>query len=275
MGTDGKAIREAILDAVAGAAEKVMPRTLEKRICAERDVGRTPVRVAIRDLVETGELAYTYGFGRTFLEISFNRPVRVSDTVVLKPPGVTHAAGPRERVITLQAGAAFGTGAHPTTRLSLKGIEFLAERGCLDAAQEPPAVLDIGTGSGVLAIAALRFGAGTALGLDIDPCAIGEARENVRLNGMAGRITIEDRPPDTLGGGYALVTANLRYPTLRTLYPTLLRITTPDCCMVFSGIKEEEVEGVLALYTESHFECLKSESEKGWACVVLARIPVS
>ncbi len=271
MGEGGEQIRDAILRAVGESAEKVTPGTLEKRICRDSSAGRRPVRLAIRDLVEAGELSYTYGFGRTFLEISYNRPVRVSEAVVLKPPGVSYSAGPREQVITLQAGAAFGTGAHPTTRLSIRGIEYLAYRTRFPGSSGRPAVLDIGTGSGVLAIAAVRFGAAMAVGLDIDPCAINEARENVCLNGMEERIVIDDCPPESLGRKFTLVTANLRYPTLRTLYPTILEMTEDESWLVFSGLKKDEADGVIALYAERFFTCVSHESEKDWACVVFSR----
>lgn len=271
MTAGGEAIREMVLRAVGASAEKVTPATLEKRIRREACAGRGAVRSAIRELVEAGELAYAYGFGRTCLEISYNRPVRVSDLVVLKPPGVSHTPRPGERVITLQPGAAFGTGSHPTTRLSLRGIEYLACRTGFPGASRPARVLDIGTGSGVLAIAAVRFGADSAVGLDIDPCAISEARENVRLNGLEERILIDDTPPECLETRFTLVTANLRYPTLRALCPTLLELTEAESWLLFSGIRRDEADGVIALYGEHHFKCQARECEKEWASVVLSR----
>ena len=104
----------------------------------------------------------------------------------------TPAAGvdPGDIVVNIKAGAAFGTGCHPTTRLALTGLEKVCKNNLIPIGTENCRVLDIGTGSGVLSIAALKMGLDQGIGLDIDPCARAEAAENAVLNGLSKRLEI-------------------------------------------------------------------------------------
>ena len=104
--------------------------------------------------------------------------LRVGRRIVIVPAWEAYAPAPGEVVIRLEPGMAFGTGLHPTTRLCLEALEAHLAPGCT--------VLDVGTGSGVLAIAAAKLGARSVLALDADPVAVSVARENVALNGVAG-----------------------------------------------------------------------------------------
>jgi ribosomal protein L11 methyltransferase len=259
-----------ILEMVTGSPERLTPLELKRRVgqaCQPRDRGR--IESAIKRLVEQKELAYTYQFGHSFLEPSFEKPVRVTNAMVLKPPACDYDALPDDVVLTIKAGAAFGTGCHPTTRLSLMGLEKVFTDYPTRANHQDQRVLDIGTGSGVLAIAALKRGLDRGIGLDIDPCARFEAAENAALNGLSKRLEISDRSLDTLEGRFFLITANLRLPTLKAYFNQMARLIVADGFLVVSGITSNEIM-ILKDLVEIHTlrVCWEGE-ELGWGALVL------
>jgi ribosomal protein L11 methyltransferase len=119
--------------------------------------------------------------------------MRIGRRLVIRPTWRRHRHSPDDVVLALDPGMAFGTGLHPTTRLCLAAVEGLAWRGVLDGAR----VLDVGCGSGILAIAALKLGAASALGVDTDPIAIEATLANARRNALARRLRA--REPDRRG----------------------------------------------------------------------------
>jgi ribosomal protein L11 methyltransferase len=266
---DGSApaeIRGKVLDLIDG--RRRTPGEIFRALAGGSAARRQNLREAIRELVAGGELEYASEHGRTFLVPSFDRPVRVSGRVVLTPPGRAFHAGPQDVVVRIGAGAAFGAGRHPTTRLALRGIEFAL--GLLP--QRPGrAVLDIGTGTGVLAIAAVKLGVERGLGIDIDPGALAEAAENIGLNGLAGRIEITDRALEAVTGPFALVTANLRPPTLVELAARIAALAEPHGALVLSGLRCEEQDSVVPAYCGRNYECVWVSAEDDWAGVVLRR----
>jgi len=256
------------LRVVAEATYRVTPPVLEKSFAGNFDLTKKEVKAVIRDLVAEGELAYTYEFGTTFLEISFNKPVRVSTHVVLKPPEHHYQSETEDVVIAIKPGAAFGDGRHPTSRLAIRGIEYVHKASDLDWPADQNRVLDIGTGSGILVIAAVRMGIDQGLGIDIDPSARAEAGENVSLNQLDDRIEISDQSLETIDGSFNLVTANLRYPTLKKICPILTKIMHPEGFIVCSGIRSLELTGLIKAYENKDFKCLWSEHSHDWAGVV-------
>jgi len=251
------------------AGRRQTPADILKALSHPPVFPKTAVQDAIRELVASGALAYTAEYGRTFLEPSFDRPVRVSERIVLTPPDRDVPPGPGEIVVRLRPGAAFGVGRHPTTRLSLRGIEFALSGGGAARPRAGSRVLDIGTGSGVLTIAAVKLGIENGVGLDIDPCAVAEASHNVRLNGLAGRIAISDRGLEGLEGVFSLVVANLRLPTLARLAAAIAALTMPGGALVVSGVQQEEQAAVCAAYGRQRFECAWSVAEDRWVGLVL------
>ncbi len=175
------------------------------------------------------------------------------------------------KAIDISKGASFGFGDHPTTRLAIQGIEAaLSENhGILKA--DNSRALDIGTGSGVLAIAAVLLGIKRAVGIDIDPCARDEAQKNIKLNGLEHRIKILDTSVEDIKETYSLITANLRYPTLKRLCSHIAKITQKKGAVVVSGIKSDEVEDLLDNFTQNGFQCTWKAFEKDWAGMVLSR----
>lgn len=261
-------VREEALQVVAESTTRVTPPVLEKKLIEDHGLTKKQVRAVIRDLVSDGELAYTYEFGSTFLELSFNKPVRVSTRVVLKPPGHHFQPQSQDVVIQIKPGAAFGDGRHPTSRLAVRGIEYVLKEFNLDVTAEHSRVLDIGTGSGILVLTAVKMGIHRGVGIDIDPAARSEARENVSLNRLAEQIEISDQYLESFVGPFNLVTANLRYPTLKKICPYLRKITHPKGFIVFSGIRSHESANLIKAYDRRNFEFLWQEDTHDWAGVV-------
>lgn len=259
-----------ILDTVQNSHRKLTPQEIAKAIVEASDnfKGRD-VRNGIRELVNSGDLAYTNMFGRTFVECSFNKPVKISDRITLSPPDNSYEPGIDEIVVRLQHGASFGTGSHPTTRLCLKSLDFAFNKDFSNLRNG--SALDIGTGSGVLAIASVLLGMDNATGLDIDPCSISEARTNVTLNNLDDKISISDLPIEEINGSYNLILANLRYPTIRSIYSKLVDLTLDNAAIIISGIKDEELDGVNSLYSERYFKKIYQECEKGWASIAFVK----
>ncbi|MEK4275480.1 50S ribosomal protein L11 methyltransferase [Paenibacillus sp. FSL R7-0026] len=113
------------------------------------------------------------------------KPVRVSERLTIKPTWEEYTPeSPDEKIIELDPGMAFGTGTHPTTSLCLRTLETVIQGG--------EEVIDVGTGSGILAIGAIKLGAKHVLALDLDPVAVISARENVELNGLEQQITVKE-----------------------------------------------------------------------------------
>ncbi|MBT8368535.1 MAG: 50S ribosomal protein L11 methyltransferase, partial [Deltaproteobacteria bacterium] len=175
---------------VTTSPAKITPLALEKRLFEKYELNKKQIKSVIRDLVAAGELSYTYEYGSTYLERSFAKAVRISKHVVLQPLGHHYRSHPNDVVVEIKPGASFGAGNHPTTRLAIKGIEFVLLGGQVVDKRHNTSVLDIGTGSGVLLITAILCGLETGLGIDIDACAQVEAAENVRINGLEDRVVV-------------------------------------------------------------------------------------
>jgi ribosomal protein L11 methyltransferase len=174
-------------------------------------------------------------------------------------------------VIRILPGAAFGAGRHPTTRLALKGIDFILGSHGRSLVRGGSRVFDIGTGSGVLAMAAVLLGIETGLAVDIDPCAVAEAKANVGLNGLSERIAVSSRTAETIEGRYQLVTANLRTPTLSRLAPHIAAHVDPRGALVISGIRTEECEALLGEFEKHFLNAVWRDEEQEWVGLVLTR----
>jgi ribosomal protein L11 methyltransferase len=197
--------------------------------------------------------------------------VRITRRIFLTPPEFDAPPADGSLQIRIMPGAAFGCGRHPSTRLALRGIE---QALCGDAQPGRPSgsmVLDIGTGSGVLAIAAVKLGIQRGIGIDTDPVARAEAVKNLALNQLAAVITISDAPVEKIAEdcGFTMITANLRTPTLLRLGARIGAALAPGGRVVLSGIKSEELPDVQAVYARQGLSTLWQASEKGWTAVVL------
>ncbi len=232
---------------------------------------RRELRSAIRQLVESGELSYSYELGNSFLERSFNHPVQISKRIILTPPGHQVRSEAAMVAVRLAPGAAFGYGQHPTTRMALQAVDtaLAMAPGRADASRRR--VLDLGTGSGVLIIAAVLLGMQGGLGLDIDPCALAEAGRNVALNGLERKIRIKDTPIESQADRFSLVTANLRLPTLEKYSVQIAGTVESGGILIVSGIKTEEQAVVEKTYTALAFNKLRAWQEKRWAAILMQK----
>jgi ribosomal protein L11 methyltransferase len=264
-------IHHAILQRIADHANKITSRDLEKKIVQEISVGRREFQAALKTLIAEGELAYTYLYGCTFIEKSFNRPVRVGSQVILTPPDRHPVLNGSDIAVTLRPGASFGCGQHSTTRLAIQGIEYALKTLRICDGIPNATLLDIGTGSGVLAICALKMGIHIAIGTDMDPCAIAEAGENAKINGLSHRFTVLDIPAEEINEQFHLIAANLRYPSLARLCPYIASHIPENGAAILSGIREEEADEIKSIYAGLNLDCRWEKRENRWAGLVLVK----
>jgi ribosomal protein L11 methyltransferase len=166
--------------------------------------------------------------------------LRIGRRLVIRPTWRRHRRQPDDVVIAMDPGMAFGTGLHPTTRLCLAALEPLAEDGTLADAR----ILDVGCGSGVLAVAALLLGGASAVGVDIDPIAIESTLANARRNGLTRRVTARVGSLPTGDPPVDVVLANLIAGVLVPLAPLLHDALRTGGTLIASGIfidREAEV----------------------------------
>jgi ribosomal protein L11 methyltransferase len=159
--------------------------------------------------------------------------------------------------------AAFGTGIHPTTAMCLEAIEETVQ------SSTPGALLDVGTGSGVLALAALLMGVPRALGLDVDAEALRAAADNARLNALAPRLQLVRGGPDAVAGAWPLVVANLLAAPLVDLAPVLVRRVGHQGRLVLSGIPSSVEADVERAYQRLGMQHVRAQSRAGWSALVL------
>jgi ribosomal protein L11 methyltransferase len=165
--------------------------------------------------------------------------------------------------VQLVDGPAFGTALHPTTALCLEALQDLAAIAC------PDVVLDVGTGSGVLALAALVLGVPRALGIDIDAVALRVAAQNARINGMHRRLSLVCGGPEAIAGAWPLVLANVLAAPLIEMAPALVRLVGHDGQLVLSGIASGVAEDVDRAYRHLGLVRLRLMSRDGWVALVL------
>jgi ribosomal protein L11 methyltransferase len=166
------------------------------------------------------------------------KAARLTSRLAIKPSWESYAVQGPESVIELDPGMAFGTGLHATTRLALELIEEcfpLAGRG-------PREVLDVGTGTGILAMACALLGAGRVVALDNDPDAVQIATENVRHNRLEDLIEVSSADIEDLDGSFGLVIANIIHDTLIELAPVLRRKVAEKGFLILAGILQGEQE---------------------------------
>ena len=258
---------------VLRARHRWTPRDLESAIAARQACPRNQVRQAIRALVAEGRLEYSYTFGQSYLVMSFQHPVDIGARFTIIPPTYRGFIPSHRAPLAIQAGAAFGSGRHPTTRLGLRGLEKAWAFSRSPACSKAPVVIDIGTGSGILAIAAARLGAAAVTAVDPDPCARSEAAANIALNPGISSITVTGAAIEDLPGRYDGAMANLRPPTLIQLLPWMQSHLQPAGWMVLSGIRENEWEGLKARYAAAGYHSHWQGCDAGWTGGLFAASP--
>ena len=185
------------------------------------------------------------------------RVVRVR-RIVLAPVGVQAEPG----AVRVVDSTAFGTGLHPTTALCIEALDDVA-------ASRPDAVLDVGTGSGVLALAALRLGVRRALAIDVDEEALRVAAANARLNGLVERLELKHGGPETLDDAFPLVLANILAAPLIEMASVLVRRVGHHGRLVLSGIPSSVEADVHTAYRRLGMRRLETKARAGWVALVL------
>ena len=257
--------RRWVLELLRRSETSLTPAELTHRVRRERKVDRRAARALIQSLVAENLLAYADRHGRTVVEISLRRPVALSERVVVAPPDISVAKKTGQVVVRLQGGPAFGDGAHPTTRLSVQAIDRLLAQMVASCDCQLERTLDIGCGSGILALTALTLGIRRAVALDIDPLARAETAANARRNEMTERLAVSGDTLETLSPPFHLIIANLRPPTLRKMLPEIKRLAAPEAGLVLSGFRSEEAGALFEAVESAGIVRVHHAHEAGWA----------
>jgi len=199
------------------------------------------------------------------------KPLRVGDRVVLKPSWESYTTQPEDIVIELDPGMAFGTGLHPSTRLCIRALEKIVQPG--------DSLLDVGTGSGVLAIAGRRLGAEFMVATDIDPLAVQATIENAERNEiavgeMAGFIIQQDSVPADYAGRFSVVVANILAEILAKLFDSeydnvpLAEPLAAGGKMILAGILAEKADIVIEAAERHGLSFVEQLQEEDWVAIV-------
>ena len=186
-------------------------------------------------------------------------PTWVEHDLVVCPAWVPFDGAPGVTVLRIEPGATFGLGDHPTTVLSMRALRR--------SMRPEAAVLDVGCGTGVLAIAAARFGAGRVDAIDISPVSLTVATENARRNDVAGIVSVSTEPLAHVEGPYDIVVANILAPTLVELAGDLRRVVAPDGVLIVSGLLAEHHEHVEAALAP--MRRIGRDVREGWVALTL------
>ncbi len=195
---------------------------------------------------------------------AYYKPVYAGDRIVIKPSWESHDPKPGEMVLELDPGMAFGTGTHPTTVMCIKFLEKIIKGG--------ETVFDIGTGSGILAIAAARLGAGRVRAVDIDEVAVKVARANVVLNGVDNTVEVmAGNLLDRISGQTDVLVANIVTDAVIRICPAAARTVRPGGEFIASGIVAPRAEEVRRKVEEAGFVVAEVTREGDWAALTATR----
>jgi len=192
------------------------------------------------------------------------RPIEIGKSILIKPTWCTEQNTGNRIVIQIDPKMSFGTGYHETTRLMLRMLEKYAHSS--------QSVLDVGTGTGVLAIAAVKLGASRSAAVDTDPWSLENARENIELNGVAGQVSLSGDPLSHFkSAGWDLVAANLTLNTNILLLPEFLRILKKGGILLLSGMLATDRESILKSFKGTGLEFLEELTENEWIAIAAGK----
>ena len=227
-------------------------KVLEKRLALLKENSAILYRVSYKELDEV-DWAEAWK--------AFFWPQKIGQRIVVKPTWREYEAQPDDIVLELDPGMAFGTGTHPTTVLCINLIETYLNKGI--------SFLDIGTGSGILMIAAARMGAGFVCGLDKDTVAVKVAAANLRLNGLDPHY-YSLRTGNLLEGirdKYDFIVANIFTQVILELLDDIPRALTERGIFICSGMFEKNINLVVAKMKNMGFEILEIRKQEEWAAI--------
>jgi ribosomal protein L11 methyltransferase len=189
------------------------------------------------------------------------RPFSITSSIVIRPPWEAYAEKPGEQVLVLEPGRAFGTGLHETTSLVAGALQRRAGELAGNT------ILDVGCGSGILALVAIALGAARARAVDNDPDAVEVTRENATRNGLDERVTGDTASLESIGERFPVVVANIEARVLVPMAPALSARVQPGGLLVLSGILAPQQDEVRAAYADFALEDAPGKGE--WVALVL------
>jgi len=253
------------------------------------DYEMEPIAAELKTLLE-GLPEYGYDAGEFTIHVGsvheddwanawkqFFKPVAVTERLVIKPTWEEYEPKEDELIIELDPGMAFGTGTHPTTSLCLKALESAIDGG--------ERIIDVGTGSGVLAIGAMKLGADKVLALDLDPVAVKCAKENIELNGYENEVEVrlsdllgvlresegEQRQADGVKPPVDLVVANILAEIILLFIADVMDVLKPGGLYIASGIFKNKEEAVEAGLLAAGFEIVDVLRQEDWVAFVAGK----
>ena len=198
------------------------------------------------------------------------KPTRASEHIVICPSWEDYALKKDEILIHLDPGSAFGTGTHATTQLCIQAIEKYVKDGDF--------VADIGTGSGILAIAAVKCGASHAVGIDNDPLVIDVAIDNAQVNNVLSKIEFEHKTADELlknhSSEFDFVAANILHNVLAEIMEDLKGLMKSGAYMVLSGILDEKKQVVYDAIEKHGLSVVETLKQENWIAIVVKKTQV-
>ncbi len=192
------------------------------------------------------------------------KPFKISQSLVIRPSWTEYTAQPGEMIIELDPGMAFGTGTHETTALCVEWLEELVKPGMK--------VLDVGTGTGILAIAAKLLGAGDVLATDIDPVAVRVAKQNVKVNGAEAVVRVAEADVlQGIGETGDLVIANIITDLILMVAPAVFRHVNAGGAFLCSGVTVNRADEVRDALAEAGFSDIKCREKGDWVAFAAAK----
>lgn len=196
----------------------------------------------------------------------YYKPIKTGKKIVIVPVWEKYDAKDGEITVLMDPGMAFGTGTHETTRLCASLLEKYVKPGCR--------MLDVGCGSGILAICASKLGAAECFACDIDPVSVKVAKENAELNNTPNvtcRVSDLLKSVDKAEGGYNVTTANIVADVIIRLAPDIGGFMASDGVLIVSGIIVERRDEVVAALDTNGFEVFDDATENGWYCAAVRK----
>lgn len=194
-------------------------------------------------------------------------PYNLTPHLVIAPTWEKYEVQGKEKVIIMDPGMAFGTGHHATTALVARFMEEeILERG------NNQSVLDVGTGTGILGMAAALFGAARVLGIDNDPVAVEVARENCRMNNLQEFMQVSGESLENLTGQYSLIAANIVHDVLVSMSADLQKLTEMGGKIILSGLLAgDQAKSARAEFERCGFILEELRTEQEWAALLMRR----
>ncbi|HLX12490.1 MAG TPA: 50S ribosomal protein L11 methyltransferase [Bacteroidota bacterium] len=225
----------------------------------------TDIKALLQTISANAEIKF-----REFEEENWNRqweqsiqPIEIGTKLAVKPSWSDYENSGGRIVLHIDPKMSFGTGYHETTRLVLRLLESYVSAG--------QSVLDIGTGTGILAVAAIKLGAKNALGIDIDDWSIENARENITANGVADKIKISNTSLEQIHGTFDLITANIQLNVIVEMLPIIRILLKDNAIVLLSGLLQENRTAIHSALESNRFEIVEETQENEWIALAVRK----